>query len=117
MRWVSRSASIGMARLRRRQRQRQGEGGAFAGAGAFGLQRTAQLLGCQRCAVQTEAVSVGARGEAVAEYPIEVFFRDAYAGIDDRDRYGAASRAGTYGHALGAAGGFSAGVLGVADHV
>src|SRR5579863_9940868 len=111
MRCVSRSDSIGMDRLRRCQWQRQGEGGTFARTGAFGPQRTAQLLGRKRCAVESETVPVRARGKAVIENPVEVFLWNAHPGIDDRDHYGAACRAGADGHALRAAGRFGAGVL------
>src|ERR1700726_3808109 len=105
MRCRSRSDSIDMDRLRWRQRQRQGEGGTFAGPGAFGPQRPAELLGRKGCAVKSETVPVRARGEAVIENPVEVFLRNAHPGVDDRDHYRAACRAGADRHALRAVGG------------
>src|SRR5207244_13372562 len=69
------SASPDIGRLRRGERQRQGEGGALARAGAFRVQRAAQFPGRERAAVQSEAVAVRARREAVVEDPLQVLPR------------------------------------------
>src|SRR5580658_10128435 len=91
-RWVSSSGSSAMGRLRLGEGQRQGEGSPLAGSGTRALQRTAEVLGGQRAAVQAEAVAVFARREAVTEDALEVLRRYADAGIDDGHHHRAIDR-------------------------
>jgi hypothetical protein len=72
-----------MSRLLLSDGERQGKGGPLPRPGTLGVQRTAKVFGCQRAAVQTEPVPFFARGEAVTEDPLEIFWRNADASIDD----------------------------------
>src|ERR1700683_5380274 len=112
-RWVSRSDSSAMGRLRLAEGQRQGKGSPLAGSGTLALQRTAELFGRQRAAVQTEAMAIFARREAVTEDALEILRRDADAGIDDRDQERALVRPHAHGHALIGVARLIAGVFGV----
>src|SRR5581483_4111452 len=116
-RWVSNSDSSATGLLRLGEGQRQGEGSPLASSGALALQRAAEILGRQRAAVQTKAVAVFARSEAVTEDALEILRRDAYAGIADSDQHRAIDRAHADSHALLAAPGLIASIFGVADHV
>src|ERR1700733_12178200 len=113
-RWVSSSASSATGRLRLGDWQRQGEGSPVSGSGTLAVQRTAELFGRQRAAVQTEAVAVFARREAVIEDACEILRRDADAGIDDGDDDRVIGRPHAHGHALFGAPGLIAGIFGVA---
>src|SRR5580700_7861818 len=99
-RWVKSSDSSAMGRLRLGERQSQGEGRSLTGSGTLALQRTAELFGRQRAAVQTETVAVFARSEAVNEDAIEILRRYADAGIDDGDQHRVAGRPYAHRHAL-----------------
>src|ERR1019366_796285 len=116
-RCLSSSESFAIERLRPCEGQRQGEGGALAGSGTFGLQPSAQFLGRECAAVQSEAVTVLASGEAVTEDAFEVVLRDADARIDDGDEHRSLRRPDPDGYTLFAALRFIAGVFGVADDV
>src|SRR6185437_17023334 len=116
-RCVSPSDSLAMGGLARADGQRQSEGRAATGAGALGLERSAELLGRERRAVQAEAMALAACREAVVEDAVEVLPHDAHAGIDYRDLHRAADGADPHGDALRAAAGLVAGVLGITDHV
>src|ERR1700720_634445 len=86
-RCVSKSGSLCIKQLPRLDRKRQGKRGTLTGTGAFRVQRAAHLFGCERAAVQSEAVAVRASGEAVTEDSLQVFFGDADAGVDDGDEH------------------------------
>src|ERR1700683_2283106 len=76
-----------MLGLRGRQRQGQCEGGTHARPGAFRLQGPTEFPGCQRTAVQPEAMSVPASRETMIEYPRQVLLQNPDAGVDDGDMY------------------------------
>src|SRR5690348_18309404 len=92
-RCVSPSDSLAMGGLARADGQRQGKGRAAPEPGALGRERSAELLGRERRAVQAETMAFAACREAVVEDAIEIFPRDAHAGIDDRDLHGGADGA------------------------
>src|ERR1700722_11065795 len=81
------------------------------------MQRAAHLFGGYRAAVQSEAVSISASSEAVTEDALEVFLRDADAGVDDGDEQRSIRRADPYRDPFIIALRFVAGVLRVADDV
>src|ERR1700733_1712085 len=95
-RCVSSSGSSAIGRLPLSEGQRQDEGGALTRSGALGPQRAAQVLRRQRTAVQTKAMAVFARGEAMVEYALDVLRQGPPPGVDHGDGHGAVG--GAYPH-------------------
>src|SRR5580658_2225286 len=116
-RWVTRSDSSAMGALRRGERQREREGCPCARTCALGAQRSTQFLGRQRTAVQPEAMTVFARGEAMTEDTVEILRRDTDAGVADGDDDLVCVEPYADRHALLGAAGFVTRILGVADDV
>src|SRR6185437_4825047 len=116
-RWISRSASVAMTSLRARKRQRQRESCPLPETGAGRMQRAADLSGGERAAVQAKAMAVDTRGETVAEDALEILWRDADAGVDDRHHDGGSIGTDAHRDALIAAVHLGASVLGIADHI
>src|ERR1700688_3262673 len=117
MRRLARVAVLRTDGVARRARQLENEGRSASRPIAFRMQRSAQFLGRERAAVQTEAVSGLPCRKAVSEQAVQVLRRDADAMVDDGDPHAVRRGSDPYGQKLIRLARFVAGIFGVAHEI